>query len=181
MTIHRFKESLRLTLIVGSSLSIALAGNLAQSRDQEPAAQAPSFKEQVKLNEAVVKKVTARAIQEAPRAETKLEKFATRQVRTFQELLDGLTERAEMIAEMKSLSQADRTRLQEALKNFDQDLMIARESLERMKASKTNDDPFLEEELKSSLFTVQESASAAQGEVIGLDDFQGFKVSRTGQ
>lgn len=184
MSLNRFKEATRLSLIVGSSLSIALAGNLAQSRDQEPAKSNSEFTTQVRVTEEVVKKVTARAIHESPREETKLERFASRQVRTFQELLDGLTERAEMIAEMKSLPDSDRERLQLALKKFDSDLMTARTSLERMKASKSaveSADPFLEEDLKSSLFIVQESASAAQGEIISLDDFQGFKVSRTGQ
>ena len=170
----KIKEAIRLSLIVGSSLSIALAGQFAQSRDQEPAPQPL-------IPVKTVEKLTARAIHETPRPSTKFEKFASNQVRTFQEMLDGLTERAELIAEMGSVSQEDRTRLQAALKDFDADLMVARESLKKMKASKASEDPFLEEDLKASLFSVQESASAAQGEIITLDQFQGFKVSRTGQ
>lgn len=170
----KLKEAVRLSLIVGSTLSIALAGQFAQSRDQEPASQPL-------VPTTTVEKLTARAIHESPRPSTKFEKFAATQVRTFQELLDSLTERAELIAEMGSVNQEDRARLQEALKNFDNDLMVARESLKKMKAAKSLEDPFLEEDLKSTLFSVQASASAAQGEIIGLDQFQGFKVSRTGQ
>jgi small-conductance mechanosensitive channel len=169
----RLKEGVRLTLIVGSSLSIALAGQMAQSRNQEASS--------VMISKATVEKVTARAIHEAPRPATKLEKFANSQVRTFQEMLDALTERAELVTEMGNVSAEDQARLQKALKEFDENLMTARESLKRIQASKTAVDPFLEEDLKASLFSVQESASSAQGELIGLDQFQGFKVSRTGQ
>lgn len=181
----KFKEAIRLTLIVGSSLSIALAGNLAKSDDTisnsaDKSADATSTVLPTKPETAVAK-AASNAINEKPRPASKFETFAEGQITTFQETLDALTERAEIVTEQNNISDADRARLQAALKDFDENLMEARDSLSKARASKTAPDKFAEEDLRSNLFAVQESASNAQGEMLSLDQLQGFRVSRTGQ
>jgi hypothetical protein len=173
-------EGVRLALIGGSLSIIILAGQLAQSRNQD-------------IGESVSQPIPAVAVAPETRAEpvrvqhrsTPSERFARSQIQTFSELLDGLTERAEVVLDTAVISESESVQLEHSLQRLDGDLMNAREAYVRFERAR---DRFSEEDLRASLLAVQDSASRAQGELISIDQpermgftDQGFKVSRTGQ
>ena len=145
-------EGLRLVLIVGSLVTIALAGQLAQSRAN---------------NEAIEQQAAITAAPAAPAHHmTKTERYARTQIQTFSDLLDGLTERAEILIASKTVNEADAAELKTSLRQLDEDLMVARESFKNF-AKKS--DRFNKEDLRESLMAVQDSATLAQSQVITLD------------
>jgi hypothetical protein len=168
---------MKLALIVGSLSIVSLAGHLAQSRGQDVG-------EVARPNTRIVT-----AVATVPDAHSSLhrltptERYARSQIQTFTEVLDGLTERAEVIMETVVVPEGDAKNLKDSLLQLDQDLMAAREAFARHMAKP---DLFSEEDLRESVMALQDSASRAQGRLITLDtsrtqSAQGFKVSRTGQ
>jgi hypothetical protein len=166
-------EGLKLVLTVGSLSIIFLAGQLAQSRGQGISEEAQSR---------IVTAVTTQSKPEVVHRLTPSERYARSQIKTFSELLDALTERAEVVLATVVVSGDDTLELKRSLRQLDQDLMAARESYSRYGKSR---DKFAEEDLRESLMAVQDSASRAQGQMITLDNYAqanpGFTVSRTGQ
>lgn len=173
-------EGLRLVMIVGSLSFVIVAGQLAHSRGQE-------------LSDAAANQIVSAAHAEAARPVVRVqhratpsERYARTQLKTFSELLDGLTERAETLI---AVTPAEATQLKTSLQAMDEDLMAAREALTALQKSNaavsSKEALFLEEDLRSSLITLKDSASRAQGQIISLDQSagrtQGFKVSRIGQ
>lgn len=187
-------EGLRLMLIVGSLSIVSLAGQLAQSRGQELTKEATAT---IVASAAQAQIANAKAIQDArPRHKvTAFEKFAVSQVRSYSELLDGLTERAEMIIATSDVSTSQSETLKTSLRSLDENLMTAREALMQLQSKRTPKNAkelaFVEEDLRASLLAVQSAASDAQGHMSGLDltphdgltidEAQSFKVSRIGQ
>ncbi len=185
-----FPEGLRLSLIVGSLSFVILAGQYAQSRGQELSNEAA---EQIVASAAAAERVTARSVSSAQsqRKITPLEKFAVSQVRSYGELLDGLTERAETVIATSNVSEFDQAQLKATLRGLDEDLMTTREALAQVQSATSKwtskEIAFAEEDLRGSLLNLQASASDAQGQLIQLDrggqteSVQVFKVSRIGQ
>lgn len=169
---------MKLALIVSSLSIVSLAGHLAQSRGQD-------FDEAAGQDARIVTAVATTQDAHPAHAHrlTPNERYARSQIQTFTEVLDGLTERAEVIMETVLVPEGAAKGLKESLHQLDQDLMSAREAYARHMAKP---DTFSEEDLRESVMAVQDSASRAQGRLITLDtnrdlSDQGFKVSRTGQ
>jgi chromosome segregation ATPase len=167
-------EGLRLSLIVGSLSFVILAGQFAHSRNQE-------------LSEAAARSIVNASRTHSAQAVvihthhrvTASERYARTQIQNFSELLDGLTERAEIVLSTVRAADSESANLKTSLQKLDEDLMTAREALVRFQ--KTSD-RFSEEDLRESVLALQDSASRAQGQLVSLDQpDQGFKVSRIGQ
>ncbi len=165
-------EGLRLSVIVGSLSFVILAGQFAQSRGQELSRAAS---DQIVASVAAADQASETSIASARshRKVSALEKFAVSQARTYTELLDGLTERAEVVLSTTRVSGTDQVQLKAALRALDEDLMTAREALARYQAasrkSTAKELAFAEEDLRGSLLNLQASASDAQGQMIQLD------------
>ena len=162
----------KLILTVASLSIIFLAGQMAQSRGHD-------------IIRTGTQEQTGTAItthtRQATHGLTPAERYARSQIQTFTDVLDGLTERAEVIMETSVVPTDDARDLKLALRQLDEDLMRAREASARF--GKTHD-KFAGEDLRESLMAAEDSASRAQGQLITLDQNasdQGFRVSRTGQ
>ncbi len=181
-------ESLRLVLIVSSLSFVVLAGQLAHSHSQN---YSQNYSQE--LSETGANQMVGAAHAEAVRPVattrhqlTPSEHFALTQIKTFSDLLDTLTDRAETLI---AVAPTEGMRLKTSLQLLDEDLMTARNALTSVKksnaAAASKDSIFLEEDLRSSLIALQDSASRAEGDVISLDrkaeQSQGFRVSLMGQ
>lgn len=181
-------EGLRLGLIVGSLSFVVLAGQFAQSRGQELSTEAT---QNIMASAATAEHATTRAIR-AHHKSSMLERYTAAQVRTYGELLDGLTERAEIVLTNNDVSPDQVLHLKAALRDLDETLMQTREALASVQMMKPDvsakEAAFEDEDLRGSLVNLQNAASVAQGLLISLDRFggsgfddQGLRVSRTGQ
>lgn len=180
-------EGLRLALIVGSLSLTVLAGQFAQTRNHELSMDAAN--RIASATYVTARPTTSHATANVYHRKTPAERFARSQIKTFSELLDNLTERAEILIAVSPVSSADSAQLKSSLQALDEDLMEARQALltlERANAPTSSKEAvFLEEDLRSSLIGLQAGAARAQRGVISLDQLaepvQGFKVSRIGQ
>ncbi len=176
-------EGLKLVLAVGSLSFVVLAGQFAQSRGQELS---PAATENILASATANEKVVTTQTR-AHRKASALDRFAASQVRSYSELLDGLTERAEMVLATSPVTSLQQAELKASLRDLDENLMQTREAIASFEATKSTvsakEAAFEEEDLRGSLVNLQESANAAQGQLISLDKTsdQGFKISRTGQ
>ncbi len=165
-------ESLRLGLIVGSLSFVILAGQFAQSRGQELT---PAAQQTILASATTGMSATAHQVRAQHQA-TSLERFAISQVRTYGELLDGLTERAELVLSLNMVSPQQQDELKASLRDLDENLMNTRDALKSYQAMRTNlsakEEAFEDEDLRGSLVNLQQSASEAQGLLIGLDQRQ---------
>ena len=161
-------EGLRLGLIVGSLSFVILAGQFAQSRGQELSAAA--------TQNILASASGAQAANQAARPHhkaTTLERYANKQVHVYSQLLDGLTERAEILMASGNVSNEQAIQLKTSLRDLDETLMQTREALKSSLHASENQSAkeaaFEEEDLRGTLTNLQDAASVAQGEIINLD------------
>lgn len=164
-----FKELGRLLTIVASSASIAWAGQLAHSSETIHA------ETSIAALRATERVLTA---PEPKKAVSGLAGFAKIEIQKMSELSQTLTERAELLPVGP---QPTDEKIRDSLESLDASLILSRHALAKLKATSPANRAFAEENMKSQLFRLQETAREAQGLFLARENAQSFSVSRTGQ
>ncbi|MEK7357503.1 MAG: hypothetical protein AAB250_13710 [Bdellovibrionota bacterium] len=159
------KEISRLFTIVLSTASIAWAGQIAHSSEAIKA-------------DAVFRATEQVLATQAESRDRALTRFAAQEIRRMSELSQALTERAEILPAGPEPTDA---RIRKALDELDESLLLSRHALMKLKGATAGLRKFAEENMKSQLFRLQDSARGAQGLFIARESAQSFSVSKTGQ